>query len=74
MLNEDLTLQYLEKILKVATIECKTYSTNTHIPKRAYQASAGHYLLAAETKVLRPCGRALIKLDLSMAISEGYYQ
>ena len=48
MLNEDLTLQYLEKILKVATIECKTYSANTHIPKRAYQASAGYYLLAAK--------------------------
>ena len=51
----------------MATIEFKTYSTNAHIPKRAYQASAGYDLFAAETKVLKPWGRALIKLDLSMS-------
>ena len=50
----------------MATIEFKTYSTNAHIPKRAYQASAG-YDLRSETKVLKPWGRALIKLDLSMS-------
>ena len=54
-------------------IECKTYFSNTHIPKRAYQASAGYDPFAAETKVLKPWSRALIKLDLSMAIPEGYY-
>ena len=29
--------------------------------------------IAAETKVLKPCGRALIKLDFSMSIPEGCY-
>ena len=60
------------KILKMATIECKTYSSNAHIPRRAYQASAGYNLFAAETKVLKPWGKALIKLDLSMSILESY--
>ena len=57
----------------MATIECKTYSSNAHIPKRGYQTSAGYDIFAAETKILKPWCRALIKLDLSMAIPEGYY-
>ena len=57
----------------MATIESKIYSSNTHILKRAYQASAGYNLFAAETKVLKPWSRALIKLDLSLSIPEGYY-
>ena len=35
----------------MATIEFKTYSSNAHIPKRAYQASAAYDHFAAETKV-----------------------
>ena len=57
----------------MATNECKTYSSNAHIPKKAYWASTGYDLFAEETKVWKPWGRALIKLDLSMAIPEGYY-
>ena len=57
----------------MATIECKTYSSNGHIHKRAYQASDCYDLFAAETKVLKPWGRALIKPDFSMSIPEGYY-
>ena len=38
----------------MATIECKTYSSNGHIHKRAYQASDCYDLFAAETKVLKP--------------------
>ena len=56
----------------MATIECKTYSSNAHVPRSAYQASAGYNLFAAETKVLKPWGKALIKLDLSMSILESY--
>ena len=59
LLNENLTISYLEKLLKMGTIECKTFL-------RAYQASAGYDLFAVETKVLKPWGRTLIKLDLSM--------
>ena len=57
----------------MATIEYKTYSSNEHIPKSAYQGLAGYDIFAAETKVLKPWGRALIKLDLNIAIPEGYY-
>ena len=52
----------------MATIECKTYSSDAHILKRAYRGSAGYDPFAAETKVLKPWGRALIKIDLSIAI------
>ena len=51
LLNGNLTISYLNKILKMATIEFKTYSSNAHIPKRAYQASAAYDHFAAETKV-----------------------
>ena len=57
----------------MAAIECKTYFGNAHIPKRAYQGSAGYDHFAAETKVLKPCGRSLMKLDHSIAIPEGYH-
>ena len=40
----------------MATIECKTYSSNAHIPKRGYQTSAGYDIFAAETKILKPWG------------------
>ena len=45
-----------------------------HIPKRAYQSSAGYHLHAAETKVVKPWARVLIRLDLLIAISESYYR
>ena len=56
----------------MATVECKTFSSNAHIPKRAYQGSAGYNLFAGETKVLKPWGRALIKLDLTIAVPQDY--
>ena len=40
LLNGNLTISCLEKVLKMATIECKTYSSNADIPKRAYQGLA----------------------------------
>ena len=55
------------------SIECKTYSSNAIIPKRAYSDSAGYDLYAAETKVLKLWSRELIRLDLFMAIPVGYY-
>ena len=36
-----------------ATVEYKRYSTNAHVPKRAYQGSAGYDLWAAEIISLR---------------------
>ena len=58
----------------MTTTECKTYSSNAHIPKRAYQGSAGYDNYATETKVVKPWGRTLIKLDLLIAIPEDYYR
>ena len=53
--------------------ECKTYSNNAYIPKRAYPGFAGYDLWEAETKLLKHWSRDLIRLDLFMAIPEGYY-
>ena len=39
-----------------------------------YRGSAGYDLYAAETKVLKPGGRTLIKLDLNIAIPKSYYR
>ena len=66
-------ISYLEKLLKITTTECKTFSNNAHIPRRVYQGSAGHDFFTAETKVLKLWSRVLMKLDLTVAISEGYY-
>ena len=57
----------------MAAIECKTYSSNAHIPKKAYQGSTGCDLYVAETKVLKPWGKVFIKLNISIDIPEGYY-
>ena len=57
----------------MATIECKTYSRNTDICKGAYQRSAGYDLYAEEIKVVKPWGKALIRLDLLIVICESYY-
>ena len=73
LLNENLTISYLKKILSMATIECKRYSGNVHILRTAYQRSAGYDLSAVKTKVLKPWGRTLINLDLNIAIPECYY-
>ena len=55
------------------SVDCKIYSSDAHIPKRAYPSSAGYDLLVTKTKVLKPWRRELIRLDLFMAIAEGYY-
>lgn len=53
--------------------ECKRYSSNAHIPKRAYSDCAGYDLWVTETKVLKPCSRELIRFDLFMVIPKMYY-
>ena len=58
---------------KEMSIEFKRYSVNAHVPKRAYPGSAGYDLFAAERKVLKPWSRELFRLDLLIAIPEGYY-
>ena len=55
------------------SIEVKTCSSATHVPKRAYNGSAGYDVWSAEKKILRPWGRELILIDINIAISGGHY-
>ena len=55
------------------SIKYKKYSDNAHVPKRAYPGSAGYNLWAAESKVLKPWSRELIRLDLFITFQKGYY-
>ena len=40
---------------------------------KVYNGSAGYDLFANERKILEPSGRALVRVDLNLAIPEGYY-
>ena len=40
---------------------------------RVYNGSAGYDLFANERKIIKPSGRALVRVDLNLAIPEGYY-
>ena len=40
---------------------------------KVYNGSAGYDLFANEQKILKPSGRALVRVDLNLAIPEGYY-
>lgn len=55
------------------SIEYKRCSSRAHVPKRAYQASAGYGLLSAERKILKPWNKEIVKLDLNIAFLNGYY-
>ena len=63
----------IEYTFEEISIEYKRYSVNAHVPKGAYRGSAGYDLWAAEKEVLKPWSRELIRLDLFIAIPEGYY-
>ena len=40
---------------------------------RVYNGSAGYDLFANERKIIKPSGRALVRVDLNLAIPEDYY-
>ena len=46
---------------------------HTKTPRKAYPGSVGYDLYAGECRVLRAGERVLIRVDLQMAIPEGYY-
>ena len=61
---------YLEKL----TIPCKLYcEAYARCPRKAHQNSGGYDLFATESRVLRAGERGLMRVDLQMAIPEGYY-
>ena len=55
------------------SIEYERCSGRAHVPKRAYQASAGYDLLSAERKILKPWSKEIVKLVLNIAFLNGYY-
>ena len=42
------------------SIEYERCSSRAHVPKRAYQASAGYDLLSAERKILKPWSKEIV--------------
>ena len=51
----------------------KRQSIDVRVPLKAYRTSAGYDLYAAESKILKPRERVLIKLQLSFTILTGFY-
>ena len=58
--------------LELACVPIKRQSSDVKVPLRAYPTSTGYDLYAAESKILKPKERVLIKVELSFAISPGY--
>ena len=63
----------IEYTLEEMFIEYKRYCVNAHVPKTAYPSTAVYDLWATERKFLQTWSRELIRLDLFIAIPEGYY-
>ena len=55
------------------SIEYKRTSSGAHVPKKTFPKPAGYDLWAVERKILKPRTRELIKLELSIEISKGFY-
>ena len=66
-------LLFKKKKKIVVGIPFKRISSNAMVPLKAFPTSAGYDLYAAERKVITPRGRELIKTDLCLEISKGYY-
>lgn len=53
-------------------LQIKLLSENATMPKRANATDAGYDIYAAETKILEPQEKAVIKTDLAVNIPKGY--
>ncbi|WP_105977805.1 dUTP diphosphatase [Staphylococcus simulans] len=53
-------------------LQIKLLSENATMPKRANATDAGYDIYAAETKILEPQEKAIIKTDLAINIPKGY--
>lgn len=56
----------------MAKLQIKLLSENATMPKRANATDAGYDIYAAETKILEPQEKAIIKTDLAINIPKGY--
>ncbi len=53
-------------------LQIKLLSENATMPKRANETDAGYDIYAAETVILEPQEKAIIKTDLAVNIPKGY--
>lgn len=53
-------------------LQIKLLSENATMPKRANETDAGYDIYAAETVILEPQEKAVIKTDIAVNIPEGY--
>ena len=65
-----MTKLVLEKIVVTYKRYCEAYA---RCLTKAYPNSAGYDVYASERKMLRTGQRALVRVDLQMAIPKGYY-
>ncbi|MBJ6291746.1 dUTP pyrophosphatase [Staphylococcus aureus] len=54
------------------TLQVKLLSKDARMPKRNHETDAGYDIFSAETVVLEPQEKALIKTDVAVSIPEGY--
>ena len=67
-------LTFFRQIVKMSiSIDFKRYSKNACVPLRETSDSAGYNLYAAEDKISKSCGREFVRLDLQIAIPDGYH-
>ena len=60
----------LEKLTILYKLFCEAYA---RCPRKAHQNSAGYDWFVTESSVLRAGERGLVRVDLQIAIPEGYY-
>ncbi len=54
------------------TLQVKLLSKNARMPERNHKTDAGYDIFSAETVVLEPQEKAVIKTDVAVSIPEGY--
>ncbi|HFJ5006007.1 dUTP pyrophosphatase [Staphylococcus aureus] len=54
------------------TLQVKLLSENARMPERTHKTDAGYDIFSAETVVLEPQEKAVIKTDVAVSIPEGY--
>ncbi|HHQ7378391.1 TPA: dUTP diphosphatase [Staphylococcus aureus] len=54
------------------TLQVKLLSKDARMPERNHKTDAGYDIFSAETVVLEPQGKTVIKTDVAVSIPEGY--
>ncbi|CXP53015.1 deoxyuridine 5'-triphosphate nucleotidohydrolase [Staphylococcus aureus] len=64
--------KYEEEQEMTNTLQVKLLSENARMPERNHKTDAGYDIFSAETVVLEPQEKAVIKTDVAVSIPEGY--